>query len=148
MDQKTKKRQRYKEDSEFREHLKGYERTRYRESKAKTVRDCSSSLRNLSSFGTKRRVTTVQNSITSRVTFSTDELARAMQYHPTRVRQWQGDDKFPKPSVPVVSSKLRVYTLEQARALVAIMAVHQKRSQYLRDEDTEVIRHLFAACPV
>jgi len=144
MADKTKKRERYQNDTAFREHLKDYERTRYREQHAVNVRDCSSSLKRLTDFGEKRTVIDGSRRKTI-VTFSTDEIAEAIEYHPTRVRQWQGAGKFPKPKLQVEASKLCVYTLKQARMIVSTMARHQETNQYLRDDHTETIALLHRA---
>jgi len=144
MADKQKKRERYANDTEFREHLKDYERTRYRKQKAVHVRDCSSKLGKLNDFGEKRTVIDDGKRKTI-LTFSTEEVAEAIEYHPTRVRQWQGAGKFPKPALQVEGSKLCVYTLKQARMIVATMARHQEVNQYLRDDHTETIALLHRA---
>tara|TARA_R110000803_G_scaffold10632_2_gene32323 strand:- start:1461 stop:1904 length:444 start_codon:yes stop_codon:yes gene_type:complete len=145
MADKLKKKQRYKDDAEYREHLKTYERDRYRETHADTVKDCNDSLHEMQSFGLKRRLRTDDHGHSTQITFSTAQLAAAMLYHPVRVRQWQGAFKFPKPPHKVEGSKLRVYTLKEARLLVAIIATHQKKNQYLRDDHDETIKRLHAA---
>lgn len=144
MADKEKKRERYANDTQFREHLKDYERQRYREQHAVNVRDCSTSLQNLTTFGQKRTVIHGDNR-RSILTFSTKEVAEAIKYHPTRVRQWQGAGKFPKPKLQVEGSKLFVYTLKQAKMIVATIARHQEVNQYLRDDHTETITLLHRA---
>lgn len=142
-----KKRERYATDVKFREHLKDYERTRYREQKAVNVRDCSSKLGRLNEFGEKRTI--IDNGKRKTIlSFSTEDIASAIEYHPTRVRQWQGAKKFPKPTLQVEGSKMCVYTLKQARMIVATMARHQEVNQYLRDDHTETITLLHRAMHV
>jgi len=144
---KSQKTIKYNQDPVFRKKVLQANTARYRAAHSSGLRNCLSTIKNLSKFGSLRRcieITKAGEVIEKKleVTFSAAELAKALGYHTVVMYGWHSSGRFPRPKVHVSGKAGRiqlVYTLEQAKRLVEIMGVHQKDSQYLRNTDTAVI---------
>lgn len=130
---------RYQTDPAYRERIRTRSRERYRQLNSVELRDAGANVGRIAEFASRRKV-----GGESIECLDIPEVASAIGYHPDRVRHWICEGKFPKPSMEVSGSKLRVYSVPQAKRLVSIIGNHQNRSQHLRKADSGTIAKLHA----
>jgi predicted DNA-binding transcriptional regulator AlpA len=133
--------EKYQKDPAFRDKFRDMMRRKYREEHPEKLRDCSKT--NPLDFGMTRDLCTPVAGVTSRkMSLSTAEIAQAMGYHTVVLYGWMAKGFFPRPPHKVVGSKTTVFSLPQAKAILKVMGEHQKKCQFLREQDREVIERL------
>ena len=136
-----KRRRRYAKDTEYRETILTDRRERYRNTRAKNLRDCS----DVDAKEVKNHSTIRTMADGSRLrTVSTNQLAELIGYHHITVVRWQTLGLFPKPQLKV-RGRGSMFTTTEARKIALVMAKHQKVHQYLYETDTETVRALHDA---
>lgn len=135
--------EKYQKDPAFRDKFKGMMRQKYRDGHPEKIRDCSKA--NPLDFGMVRYLRAPDGVPSRKMSLSTGEMAEAMGYHTVVLYGWMSKGLFPRPPHKVMGSKATVFTGAQARAILKVMGQHQRECQFLREQDTDVIRRLHEA---
>jgi len=144
----ARRRAKYALDASFRKRVNAQNRAEYKESNG-VRKNAALPISSLSDCGNKRNVVGSDGKTSLRVTLSIAEMAHALGgYHTVVLYRWIRTDRFPAPSTMVEEKGLApyaVYSLEDAKKLVAVMAWHQSQKAYFHARDIETIQRLFSS---
>lgn len=159
------RRKRYQTDAAYRDDVRKQVRESYvarRQQQGLEVRegDCRENVELLPDIGEERLVTLTTGEEVDMLTFTTEELAKALDRSQQVLYRWFGADLFPRPVVLAkltvtetvdgeeitrgVNNNQPVYTHDEAAALLEVFGQHQENSQYYRKYHTETRDRLFA----
>jgi len=146
------RRERYHADPEVRQALIQAARTTYRnrrEEMGQQVRadDCRNNIPLLAQIGQIRSMTGVLQG-KDMLTFTLDELAKAMGRNPQVLHRWINTDLFPTTAFEGygVDNRLRrVYIAEEAINLLGAFGKHLETRQYFKEFHTDTKEAMFAA---
>ncbi len=148
LERNARRRKRYATDPDYREQQVEKTREQYRKGRKLVDRPtCLSNLSTILYFGEKRTVT-VDEEVRLRITFTTEELANALNRNVEVIYRWFRKNMFPDPVVKLVEVDNQhgyVYTLTQVQKLVEVMGNHQGRTPYYRQDHTDTRAALFEA---
>jgi len=147
------RRDRYANDLEYREHIKEGARMSGRRTspggglQRDRMQICIESLKTVAKAGQERFRIGADGKVTKRKlrTLTSTEMAPLIGLsHAVMLHKWQRAGKFPRPEVRVIVVKTHaeVYTIPQAKKLIRVMKDHYAIKSYLSDRDTEVISAL------
>lgn len=144
----ARRRKRYATDPDYREAQVEKTREQYRKGRKLMARtSCLDNLSTILHFGEKRTVT-VDEEVRLRITFTTEELANALNRNVEVIYRWFRKGMFPDPVIKLVEVDNQhgyVYTLPQMQKLVEVMGSHQQRTPYYRQDHTDTRAALFEA---
>lgn len=153
----AKRQQLYAGDPDYRRQVNIQNRQGYRRRNEVQLRNCADHIATVANFGEVRKYWYPVNGsrLTAKarteVCLTAEELAEALGgYHKVVLYRWHRTGRFPRPThetVPASGPSQLVYTVGEAKKLLAIMAKHQERSAYLRSTDGKTIKRLFEAVP-
>jgi hypothetical protein len=152
-DRNARRRERYRQDAQFRAQTVQKVRDKYRkerEDAGAAVRqdDCRTNLDRLHLIGQERELHAGGQPAVQALTFTVDELGEALTRNAQVLYRWISSGMFPTPAFKALNARNRwqaVYTEAEARALLGVFGEHQTRSQYYRAFHTETRDSLFAA---
>ena len=148
LERNARRRKRYATDPDYREQQVEKTRGQYRKGRELVVRtSCLDNLSTIMHFGETRTVT-VDEKEQRRITFTTEELANALNRNVEVIYRWFRKGMFPDPVVKLVDVDNQhgyVYTLTQTQKLVEVMGNHQGRTPYYRQDHTDTRAALFEA---
>ena len=144
------RRDRYAKDPNYRATVKSSNRSQYGKRAGVVPRvSCAESIPQLANFGRVRAIMRGRQKVDC-VTFTVQEIAKAMGYHPWVVYRWQGREQFPKPAVLLHGHNKGipgsyVFTHPQATRLLSVLADHQAVKMHFQQTDLDTIARLRAA---
>jgi len=149
----ARRRERYQKDESYRQQTIQAVRSRYRvvrEERGVEVRDddAAENLAKLRIIGQVRDVSVGEDRSVRMLTFTMDELARAVDRNPQVIYRWRGGDLIPAPIFTGRNMRNRwqpIYVVQEVRAMVAVFSQHQKQSQYYRLVHTSTRERMFEA---
>lgn len=142
------RRKRYKDDPEYRQRAIQSTRRSYRGKFGRLdTSTCLDNLGGLGRMGTKRAVD-VGGRTTTRITFTTEELAVALNRRVEVVYRWVRKGIFPTPAFRLCGAHNQhdnVYLYQEARAILHVMGEHQRNTSYYRVDHVDTRKRLFNA---
>lgn len=149
----ARRRARYHEDAEYREKTIKAVKTRYRvvrQEQGVEVRDddASENLAELRMIGQEREVRLREDRIVQELTFTVEEIAKAVDRNPQVIYRWLQNGMLPKAVYEGRNMRNRwhtLYTVHEARAIMMVFSAHQCRSQYYREVHTDTRDRMFEA---
>jgi hypothetical protein len=152
----ARRRERYHQDTLFREKTIQTVRDKYRKTRAEEglpVRqdDCRSNLDRLRMIGQVRELRVDAQRTVRALTFTVDEFGEALTRNAQVLYRWISADMLPGPVFEARNHRNRwqsVYTVQEVRAMIEVFGSHQEQSQYYRSFHTETRDKLFAASEV
>lgn len=146
------RRKRYQEDTAYREEVRQQVRDSYlrsRMAQGLDVRDgdCRENISLLPDIGTERLVVLTTGEQVDMLTFTTEEMSKALDRSQQVLYRWFGADLFPRPvalaRIPSNNNQ-PVYTHDEVAALLEVFGQHQEESQYYRKYHIATRDKLFA----
>jgi hypothetical protein len=144
------RRRRYREDPAYRAAVQQQVKESYRRARLEAglpVRDadCRQNIDDLDNIGTERPLRLTNGETVDALTFTTEEMAKALGRNQQVLYRWYAADMFPRPAVLAETPTNRnqpVYTHDEAVALMQVFGQHQEESQYYRRHHDATARQL------
>jgi len=108
----------------------------------------ASNLANLASFGQVRQVHLGDNAWMAMLALTWGEFSTALGRNAQVIKRWVRAGMMPGPAVEARNARNRrepVYMLDEARALITVLAAHFQHSHYYREDHQDTRTRLFTA---
>jgi len=149
----ARRRERYQKDAEYRakaiqQARDLYKRERLAEGSEAREEDCRINIPDLPQIGVVRELRVDDEHSVRMLTFTCDDLARAVSRNPQVIYRWMQAELLPTPIYKAKNHRNRwqeVYTVAEVRAIMGVFGEHQKTSQYYRSFHTDTRDLMVAA---